>query len=56
MFCNQCGNQVQDDAIFCNKCGFRVKEEVKMGSIIFRREGQYYGCLIPVKVLWMVIK
>lgn len=50
MFCNQCGNQVQDDAIFCNKCGFRVKEETKMGSIIFRREGQYYGCLVPVKV------
>lgn len=48
MFCNKCGNKVEDDASFCNKCGFKVAPD--RGNIIFRREGQYYGCLVPVKV------
>jgi len=48
MYCNKCGNKVEDDARFCNKCGFKLAPD--MGNITFRREGQYYGCLVPVKV------
>ena len=24
MFCQQCGNKVNDDSIFCDKCGLKV--------------------------------
>lgn len=48
MFCNQCGEKIEDDAKFCNKCGFKIAKE--MGSITFSRENKYYGCLIEVKI------
>ncbi len=48
MFCNKCGNKVEDNDIFCNKCGFRVAPE--MGSITFAREGKFYGSLVAIQV------
>ena len=50
MFCNKCGAEIDSNANFCNKCGTRLEGYIKTGSITFRREGQYYGCLVPVKV------
>lgn len=50
MFCNKCGAEIDLKANFCNKCGARLEGYIKEGSITFRREGQYYGCLVPVKV------
>ncbi|MDO4282455.1 MAG: zinc-ribbon domain-containing protein [Clostridia bacterium] len=47
MFCNQCGKKVADDARFCTNCGFEIN---KMGTIIFAREKQFYGSLVPIKV------
>lgn len=47
MFCNKCGEQIEDTAKFCNKCG---NETNNIGSITFERQKQYYGCLVPVKV------
>lgn len=29
MFCEKCGNKLEDDAVFCTKCGAKVREEVK---------------------------
>ncbi len=50
MFCNKCGAEIDVTAKFCNKCGATLEGYIKPASIIFRREGQYYGCLVPVKV------
>jgi hypothetical protein len=50
MFCNKCGEKVDQNAKFCNKCGEKLEGYIKTGSITFRRDGQYYGCLVPVKV------
>lgn len=48
MFCNKCGNQVEETEKFCNKCGEKV--ETNMGSIVFERQKKYYGCAIPIKI------
>ncbi len=50
MFCNKCGAQIDESAKFCNKCGNKLEGYIKKASITFRRDGQYYGCLVPVKV------
>lgn len=50
MFCNKCGAEVDTNAKFCNKCGEKLEGYVTEGSITFRREGQYYGCLVGTNV------
>lgn len=55
MFCTKCGSEVEDNAMFCTKCGNKIEnKEVNIanesGSIIFAREKQFYGVLIPIKV------
>ena len=48
MFCNNCGNKIENNDVFCNKCGAKVGPE--MGSIVFARQSKFYGSLIPIKV------
>lgn len=51
MFCNKCGNEVKDGEKFCNKCGEKLEGYAKQqATIVFRREGQYYGCAVNTKV------
>lgn len=50
MFCNKCGAEIDINAKFCNKCGAALEGYIKTGNITFRREGQYYGCLVNTKV------
>lgn len=47
MYCNQCGKEIADDARFCTSCGFQINN---MGSIIFARENQFYGSVVPIKI------
>lgn len=30
MFCNKCGNKLEDDMIFCNKCGNKVNNKIEI--------------------------
>ncbi len=32
MFCEYCGNQLDDDALFCTKCGKSIKEKMENAS------------------------
>ena len=32
MFCNKCGNNLNEDAVFCNKCGNKIKDEENLCS------------------------
>ena len=32
MFCEYCGNQLEDDALFCAKCGKSIKEKMENAS------------------------
>ncbi len=51
MFCNKCGAEIDVNAKFCGKCGEKLEGyKPATGTVVFRREGQYYGCLVPVKV------
>ena len=49
MFCNKCGAEIDINDKFCNSCGEKI-ENKDIGSIIFKREKQYYGCIVPIKV------
>ena len=42
MFCNKCGAEIDINDKFCNSCGEKI-ENKDIGSIIFKREKQYYG-------------
>lgn len=48
MFCNKCGKELADDTKFCTNCGFEIKSDI--GTIVFAREKQFYGSLVPIKV------
>lgn len=50
MFCNKCGAEVDTSAKFCNKCGAELTGYTQPATITFRREGQYYGCLVNTNV------
>lgn len=50
MFCNKCGAEIDLNSNFCNKCGQSLENYPKKGKITFVRQGQYYGCLVPIKV------
>jgi archaellum component FlaF (FlaF/FlaG flagellin family) len=50
MFCNNCGEKLADDAKFCTKCGSKVNNDPEMGSIVFKRLGQFYGSIAQIKV------
>lgn len=51
MFCNKCGAEIETNAKFCNKCGNSLEGYGPApAKITFRREGQYYGCAVNVKV------
>jgi len=47
MYCNKCGKEVAEDARFCTNCGFQMNNK---GSIIFAREKQFYGSIVPIKI------
>lgn len=32
MFCEKCGNRLDDDSLFCEHCGNRVKEEINLNN------------------------
>lgn len=49
MFCNKCGAEIDINDKFCNSCGEKI-ENKDIGSIIFKREKQYYGCIVSIKV------
>lgn len=51
MFCNKCGAEVDVTGKFCTNCG-QVLENYpqQAGSVIFAREKQFYGVLIPIKI------
>lgn len=49
MFCNKCGMELTNDTKFCTNCGFEVSNN-DMGTIVFAREKQFYGTLVPIKV------
>ena len=48
MYCTECGQKVENNASFCTKCGNKL--ENYQASIIFARENQFYGVLIPITV------
>jgi len=48
MYCTKCGEKVENSASFCTKCGNKL--ENYQGSIIFARESQFYGVLIPIDI------
>ena len=55
MFCTKCGNEIKNNSNFCTKCGNKLNNNVEAitnqeGSIIFAREKQFYGVLVPIKV------
>lgn len=51
MFCNKCGAEVDLTGKFCTKCGQLLENYPQQGSsIIFARENQFYGVLIPIKI------
>ncbi len=41
MYCNQCGNQVSDNASFCPICGNRLGNSMKKGNISMNRKVSY---------------
>ena len=45
MFCTKCGEKVDSSSSFCTKCGNKL-ENYNQGSIIFKRESQFYGVLV----------
>ena len=49
MYCNKCGSEIDINANFCNKCGNKLKN-YNTASIIFERENQFYGVIVPIKV------
>lgn len=50
MFCNKCGEKLSDDAQFCTKCGYKVNNNHEMGTIVFKRLGQFYGSIAQIKI------
>lgn len=50
MFCNKCGAPVDLTGKFCTKCGNPLENYPHEGSVIFARENQFYGVIIPIKV------
>lgn len=67
MYCNKCGNKLEDDMLFCNKCGnkaINISEEENIGNkkksskvfiiiviILFISTGVYIGGLKIKKIL-----
>lgn len=49
MFCSKCGTEVSGSN-FCTKCGNPITDDTG-SSIIFVRKSQFYGSLVPVKVI-----
>lgn len=49
MFCSKCGTEVSGSN-FCTKCGSPITEDTG-SSIIFVRKSQFYGSLVPIKVI-----
>lgn len=49
MFCTKCGEKVDNNSSFCTKCGNKL-ENYNQGSIIFARESQFYGVLVPITI------
>ena len=35
MFCEQCGNEIDEYTVFCPKCGTKVKQSIIKGEIIW---------------------
>ena len=40
MFCNNCGNQIDDEEIFCNKCGMKKGEVITDDTITISKENE----------------
>lgn len=50
MYCTKCGAEVDNNSSFCTKCGNKLENYNREGSIIFARENQFYGVLIPIDI------
>lgn len=54
MFCSQCGEKLQDNALFCHKCGAKIGSASEPSSkvkLILDRASQVYLINPPVKAV-----
>lgn len=50
MYCNKCGEEIEQNTSFCTKCGNKLENYTKTGSITLARQSQFYGVVIPISV------
>lgn len=50
MFCNKCGKEIEVGTKFCTNCGNKLEGYVTKASIVFERQSQFYGVLVPIKI------
>lgn len=54
MFCSQCGEKLQDNALFCHKCGAKIggmSESTGKVKLILDRASQVYLLNPPIKAV-----
>lgn len=49
--CLKCGKELKVGEKFCESCGEKTQyADMKFGQITFKRDNNYFGCVIPFKI------
>jgi len=49
--CLKCGKELKVGEKFCESCGEKTQyADMKFGKITFKRDNNYFGCVIPFKL------